>query len=126
MKKLLNISSAELEVMQVLWKADSPLKIQEVCDRLQSSKWKYNTIGTLLSRLVEKGAVKAEKIDRANYFTPILEEEVYKKSQTKNLISKLYHGSVKELAVSLFQSEEMTEEDIEEIRQMFTCKGEDL
>lgn len=119
MKEMPNISSAELEIMQVLWEENRPLKIQEVCDCLKSSKWKYNTVGTLLMRMTEKGAVTSEKKDRANYFSPVINKEEYKKSQTKNLISRLYNGSVKDLAVSLFKSKDMSDSDIDEIRKMF-------
>lgn len=119
MKEIPNISGAELEIMQVLWEANKPLKIQEVCEGLKSSKWKYNTVGTLLLRMTEKGAVTSEKRDRANYFTSAINKDEYKKSQTKNLISKLYNGSVKDLAVSLFKSEDMSDSDIDEIRKMF-------
>lgn len=119
MKELPNISGAELEVMQVLWKEKKPLKIQEVCDGLKNSEWKYNTVGTLLLRMADKGAVTSEKVGRTIYYTPVLNKEEYKNSQTKRFVQKLYNGSVKELAVSLFQSKDMTEADIEEIRKMF-------
>ena len=113
----MNISSAELEVLQVLWEADRPMKIQEVCDKLV--KWKYNTVGTMLIRMEEKGAIVSEKINRANYYTAIIGKEEYTNQQTKSLVSKLYNGSAKDLAVSLFRSGDMTKEDIEEIRKMF-------
>ena len=119
MKKNQGISSAELEVMQVLWDADAALTVQAVCDRLPSKKWAYKTVGTLLIRIEEKGAVLATKKGRANYYTPLLDKEVYTKDQTKDFVAKLYNGSVKELAVSLFQSADMTEEDVAEIRKMF-------
>lgn len=114
-----NISGAELEVMQVLWNCERPMKIQEVCDALTDSDWKYNTVGTLLQRMAEKGAVSAEKQGRVIYYTPLLDREDYKTAQTKSLVRRLYDGSVKDLAVALFKSDEMTPEDIEEIRQMF-------
>ncbi len=44
MKELPTLSSAELEAMQILWQADGPLTIQNVCDRLQNGTWKYNTV----------------------------------------------------------------------------------
>lgn len=119
MKQYNQISGAELEVMQILWEADEPLNIQMVCDKLPSNKWAYKTVGTLLIRLEEKGAVTSEKKGRINYYTPILDKEEYTKEQTKEFIAKLYHGSVKDLAVSLFKSEDMTESDIDEIRKMF-------
>ena len=43
MKKTKELSGAELEVMQILWKNDGPMTVQDVCDQLKSSKWKYRT-----------------------------------------------------------------------------------
>jgi predicted transcriptional regulator len=119
MKDIPSISSAELEVMQVLWKNGRPMKIQEVCDELKNNKWKYNTVGTLLLRMAEKGAVTSEKSGRTIYYTSALDQKEYTRSQTSDLISKLYNGSVKDLAVSLFESNAMTKEDIDDIRRMF-------
>ncbi len=119
MKELPTLSSAELEVMQILWQADAPLTIQDVCDRLHNSTWKYNTVGTLLLRMAEKGAVTSEKKGRIIYYAPDLEQEEYQTEQTKKLVSKLYHGSAKDLAVTLFKSGTMTQEDIDEIRKLF-------
>lgn len=118
MKKTNEISNAELEVMQILWKNNRPMKVQEVCDELED-KWEYRTVATLLIRMREKGAVECVKENKVNYYTSLLDKNSYTKSQTKTFIQKLYNGSVKDLAVSLFRSEEMSKEDIEEIRRMF-------
>lgn len=117
MKNIPSIGNAELEVMNVLWEENRPMKIQEVCDRLE--KWKYNTVGTMLIRLEEKGVISSEKINRANYYKAVIDKEEYKKTQTKNLVSRLYDGSAKELAVSLFKSGDISAKDIEEIKEMF-------
>ena len=113
------LSHAEFEVIKVLWRADKPLKIQEILDKLKSKKWKYNTVGTLLLRMEEKGAVSGEKQGKAIYYTALLNEKEYIREQTKSFIKRLYNGSAKELAVSLFKDEEMSDSDISEIRQMF-------
>ncbi len=119
MKKTNELSNAELEVMQILWKNNCPMKVQDVCDELEEGKWEYRTVATLLIRMREKGAVKCQKENKVNYYTPVLDKDSYTKSQTKSFVQKLYNGSVKDLAVSLFKNEDMTKEDIEEIRQMF-------
>lgn len=119
MKSAHEISSAELEVMQILWRHNKAMKVQEVCDELPSNKWEYRTVATLLMRMKEKGAVKCHKENKVNYYTPILDREAYTKSQTKSFVQKLYNGSVKDLAVSLFKSDEMSKDDIDEIRRMF-------
>lgn len=119
MKKIHEISGAELTVMQILWKNNRAMRVQEVCDNLQSQHWEYRTVATLLMRMKEKGAVTMKKINNVNYYTPVLDKETYTKMQTKTFVQKLYNGSVKDLAVSLFRSDEMSKEDIEEIRKLF-------
>ncbi len=93
--------------------------MQEVCDELVEGKWEYRTVATLLIRMREKGAVECKKDNKVNVYTPVLDKDNYTKSQTKNFVQKLYNGSVKDLAVSLFNSDDMSEKDIEEIRRMF-------
>lgn len=119
MKKTYELSGAELEVMQILWKFGKAMKVQEVCDELPKGKWEYRTVATLLLRMKEKGAVECRKENKANYYTPVFDKEAYTKSQTKAFVQKLYNGSAKDLAVSLFKSDEMSREDIDEIRRMF-------
>lgn len=117
--KAFEISEAELEVIKVLWKTGKPMTTQEVCDTIVNKEWKYTTTSTLLSRLVEKGAVAYEKKGKSYLYYPIIKKDDYKQLQTKNLVSKLYDGSVKDLAVSLFKAGEMSSDDIEEIKKMF-------
>lgn len=113
------ISEAEFDVMCVLWDSDKPLSIQEVCDRLPEHNWAYKTVGTLLTRMEKKGAVSSEKINRVNFYAPFIDKSDYTAEQTKNLISKLYNGSVRDLAVSLFKSKSLTKDDINELKEMF-------
>ncbi len=117
MKKAL--SGAELEVMKILWKEQKPCSVQEVMDALASGRWAYKTVGTLLTRMEEKEAVVCTKKGRTNYYSPVLDMESYKREKTGELVSALYDGSVKNLAVSLFENGSMTDEDITEIRNMF-------
>ena len=77
------------------------------------------TVGTLLMRMEKKGAVSSKKINRVNFYAPLIDKDNYTAEQTKNLISRLYNGSVKDLAVSLFKSKSLTKDDINELKEMF-------
>lgn len=113
------LSMAELDVMRVLWRAGKPCSVGDVLDGLEDVRWAYKTVGTLLTRMEEKGAVACEKVNRTNFYTPLIDKTEYVGKQTEALVTKLYDGSVKDLAVSLFKSGNMTKEDIDEIRKMF-------
>jgi len=115
----ISITEAELEIMNVLWASGEPMTAQQVSDTLHGKDWKCSTIATLFSRMVDKGTVTYEKRGRFFYYTPSINEKEYKTHETKNFISNLYNGSVKNLVASLFESKQMSAEDIDEIKKLF-------
>lgn len=118
----INIGEAELEIMKVLWKAGEPVNTQYINEAVEEKGWKRTTISTFLTRLVDKGAVFSEKCGKLYYYTPLITQKEYRKSQTRNLIMSLYNGSVKDLAVSLFEDEKLSDDDIKELRAIFDDK----
>ena len=122
--KNISIGDAELEIMKAIWRAKEPLTSLDIGKEVEDKGWKKTTIATFLTRLVEKGALSAEKKGKLYYYTALITEKEYKKSQTKNLIQTLYNGSVRDFAVSLFEEETFSDEDIQELRSIFDEKEE--
>ncbi len=122
--KNISIGDAELEIMKVIWRAKGPLTSLDIGKEVEDKGWKKTTIATFLTRLAEKGALSAEKKGKLYYYTALITEKEYKKSQTKNLIQTLYNGSVRDFAVSLFEEETFSDEDIQELRSIFDEKEE--
>lgn len=115
----INIGDAELEIMKVLWNADEPVNTQYINEAVEKRGWKRTTISTFLTRLVQKEAVLSEKRGKSFYYSPLISQKEYRKSQTQNLIANLYNGSVKDFALSLFEEEKLSNEDINELRAIF-------
>ena len=118
----INISDAELEVMKVIWNENRPITSLDIVEAFENMGWKKTTIGTFLTRLVEKGALSAEKQGKLYYYTPLISQKDYRKSQTKNLISSLYGGSIKDFAVSLFEEQSISDEELKELKAIFVDK----
>jgi len=118
----INIGEAELEIMKVLWKAGEPVNTQHINEAVEEKGWKRTTISTFLTRLVDKGAISSEKCGKQYYYAPLISQKEYRKSRTRNLIMSLYNGSVKDFAVSLFEDEKLSEDDIKELRAIFDDK----
>ncbi len=121
-KNTINIGEAELEAMKVIWKAKKPICTGDIGKALESHGWKRTTISTFLARLVDKGAISAEKQGKTVYYTPIITANQYKKAQVKSLLKNVFDGSAQDLVVSLFEEKSFTENDIAELRAIFDSK----
>ncbi len=118
----MSIGEAELEVMKVIWKSKDALSSSEICKAVEKHGWKRTTVMTFLSRLVDKGAISAEKRGKAMYYTPIITAKEYKKTQVKNLLKNVFDGSAQALVASLFEQTELSEADIAELKAIFDSK----
>ncbi|MBR0392457.1 MAG: BlaI/MecI/CopY family transcriptional regulator [Oscillospiraceae bacterium] len=113
------ITGSELEVMKLLWRAENALPITEIREKLQKTKgWEPATIKTLVGRLVNKGVVRQEKRN-VFYYSPLITEKEYSTWATQDLISRVYNGSARNLISALVNSDGLTQEDLDELRQMF-------
>lgn len=116
------ITGSELEVMKLLWRAEDALPVTEIREKLQASKgWEPATIKTLVSRLVTKGAVRQEK-RKVFYYSPLISEKEYSAWATGDLISRLFNGRVQDLVAALVNSDDLTQDDLDELRQMFNME----
>ena len=117
------ISEAELAVMKILWNAEGPVATGAICRELSEQlSWDRSTVRTLLRRLAEKGAVEERKLEVLCY-SPAVSEKDYRDLQTKSFLKRLYGGSAKKLVASLVQSDEQTEDDIQELREFLNRGG---
>ncbi|MBQ6835564.1 MAG: BlaI/MecI/CopY family transcriptional regulator [Clostridia bacterium] len=115
MAKNISIGEAELEIMKVLWSSAEPVTTADINAAVADKGWKRTTISTFLGRLAEKGAVVCEKKGNSYLYSPLITKSEYRRAQTQNLIASLYEGSVKDLAVSLFSEQTLSEEDVREL-----------
>ena len=113
------ISDSELEVVRVLWRAGDALPVTEIRESLQKSRgWEASTVKTMISRLVAKGVLRQEK-RQLYYYSPLITEAEYNDWATHDLISRVYHGSARDLVAALVRSDGLSKADIDELRDLF-------
>ena len=120
----ITVGEAELEIMKVIWAHDEPINTLQISEAVEERGWKRTTISTFLTRLVEKGALSSEKRGKQYYCSALISKEEYTKSQTGNLIKNLFGGSIKAFAASLFESSELSDDDIRELKAIIGSKEE--
>lgn len=120
------ISQAEFEVMKILWRTDGPVSTGDIYSELSKEMgWDRSTVRTLLKRLTEKGAVTTQKLKVLSYL-PAISEKEYTDEQTKSFVERLYGGSATRLVSSLVENYDLTESDIEELREILKAEGDKI
>ena len=72
----------------------------------------------LLSRLMNKGFLRAKKIGRHNEYTALVSETEYQTAQTKTFLNKIYEGNAKGLVSNLISGDLLTDEEYEDLRKL--------
>lgn len=116
------ISSAEWDVMSVVWDK-APVTATEVFEALPSDRgWKQKTVNTFLTRLVEKGVLKADKREKAFVYTARLPREKCVQSESESFLQRVFRGATGDLVKHFCAKAELTEEEIRELEQLLKAK----
>lgn len=114
----MQISEAESVVMDVLWQRH-PLAADDVVAALADARnWQEATIKTLLNRLLNKGAVTAEKDGRRYLYAPVLKREEWVLGESQGLLERLFDGRVAPLVAHFSQQRKLGRKDIAELRKL--------
>lgn len=118
MNNIKRLPDSELELMQIIWKLEYPVSRPDIEKNLpENHQLAATTILTLLTRLCEKGFLKVEKQGKTNLYTPLIAEKDYLAGESRNILNRLYGGSLKAFAMSLVDSG-VSKEEIDELRKM--------
>jgi BlaI family penicillinase repressor len=115
-----DVSESEWTVMEELWKR-SPQTASDVAKALRrSTGWAQNTVRTLLTRLLEKGAVRAEaNASGVREFAPAVEREACVRAESESFLERVFQGAAKPLLVHFASNAKLTPEEVRELKRLF-------
>ena len=123
MKNIKRIPESELEIMQIIWKEETPVSRMTIERALQEKHpLAPTTILTLLTRLCEKGFLSLRKEGRSNLYDPLITEREYLACESRSFLDRMFGGSVAGFATALCDSG-IKKEELEELKRMLE-KGE--
>ncbi|MEM1069466.1 MAG: BlaI/MecI/CopY family transcriptional regulator [Planctomycetota bacterium] len=114
-----NISISEWAVMEALWE-QSPLTASEVTQLLRpKTDWADNTVRTLLTRLVKKGALTVEKnVAGTRTFLPAVSRESIVKQEGESFAQRVFGGAAKPLITHFAQNSRLSADDVAELKRI--------
>jgi BlaI family transcriptional regulator, penicillinase repressor len=110
------VSDAELAVLKTLW-SQGPATVKQVQLRLpRRTKWAYNTVLTLLTRLRDKGCVAQDRAADAHVFRAAVSRDDLLGRRLQELADRLCDGAASPLVHALVDASHLTSDDIAQLR----------
>lgn len=110
--------------MEIVW-ARNPTTSQEIILSLKDQvDWKFETIKTLISRLVKKGALSYEVVGNRYNYRPAIERSEAISSEMDTFFSRVGRASLAPLLSHFAESKEaLSDEEIVALKKLLHEKG---
>ncbi|MDH5610262.1 MAG: BlaI/MecI/CopY family transcriptional regulator [Cyclobacteriaceae bacterium] len=109
------LTKAEEQLMHYLWKLERAY-LKDIVEEYPEPRPAYTTISTVVNVLVKKLFVGFETHGKARLYTPLISREQYTQQTFDGLLSGYFENSVRQFASFFAQKEELTVEELQEIR----------
>src|SRR6202042_3311276 len=110
------LTPLERRIMHVLW-SDGAGNVQKVLQGLKGDpQLAYTTIQTTLNVLHRKGRVKRKLVGRAFEYSATVSREVADSHAIKDVLQKVFRGSVDDLLLSLVRSKQLDAKKLAELQ----------
>ena len=114
----IKLTGSEWSVLDSLWQESPQTVMQLVANLSKSVGWAKSTTITTLRRMEEKGLVHCETAGKGKSYTPAVEQEQAEISETRNFLDRVYRGSVGLMMSAMAQRQELSKEEIAELREI--------
>jgi len=117
-KKSPALTDAEAQVMAVLWRLQRASVGEVVSAMSETRQVTYSTIQTILRILETKGYVTHDKVARAFFYQPVVDERQARRRALRHLVSRLFDGSPSLLVLNILEDEEIEPAEREQLKKL--------
>jgi BlaI family transcriptional regulator, penicillinase repressor len=122
-QKPIRLGKVQLQIMQILW-ARSQATAREITDELAKEEpLAHSTVQTLLRKMEAKGAVAHTVEDRTFVFRPLYGRSEVTQSATRDILTRVFGGSVYGMVAHLLKHEEVSPEELDRLRKLIEEGG---
>lgn len=114
------LNNSQVKVMQLLWETGATTAKNLCLMAAERYDWNKNTTYTIIKSLVEAGAVERSEPDFL--CTPVLSIEEVRRTETKGLVDKFFHGSASAFFSAFLEDENISSEELEALKKIINEK----
>jgi len=127
MSNIEKLTPVEWEIMETIWQLGGAPSVRDVLEKAFPDGQKaYTTVQTIMNILEKKGLLKRKKQGLVNFYKPTKSREQMVKFEMSQLVSRMFKGSIPAFANYLINSEDLTLNEIEKIKQLLGEKEAEL
>ena len=107
----MQLSEAEWKVMNRVW-LQHPATAREVLSaHADETSWAYTTVKTIMSRLVEKGALQVSMRANTSVYEPALERGNARRTAIRSLLERAFDGAIGPMMHFLLHDKKLTKRE---------------
>ncbi|MFO7956156.1 MAG: BlaI/MecI/CopY family transcriptional regulator [Candidatus Brocadiia bacterium] len=117
------LTPLESLIMDCVWDMGEAT-VREVKERLDPEKpMAYTTVQKMMSILRDKGFLASRREGRADVYRPLVERERMGRDRLREIMDLFFSGSAAALVSNLIESDEVSEAEIEAMREVVEAKA---
>lgn len=121
-KELPKISEAEWEVMKLVWDK-APRPVAEIVAELSAkNEWQPRTIRTLITRLVQKRALRARRQEGRRVYEPTVSLDECVRHAGRSFLERVFGGAPASMLLHFVKEADLTPEEIQKLKQALSEK----
>ena len=118
------LTASEWNVLSCLWERN-PQTVMELVGELKAQVgWAKSTTVTTVRRMEEKGLLRWEQAGKAKAYSPAVEREQAVTAETHSFLDRVYQGSVGLMMSAMAKRQELSAEEIAQLRAILDEAGE--
>lgn len=104
--------------MKIVWTRQNAT-VRDVYETLlERRKVAYTTVMTMMKILEQKGYLRRKQVDRAYVYRPAQPKNQVISKMVRDFVNRVFNGSAEPLLVHLIEDQDLTKDEIEEIRRL--------
>ncbi len=111
------LTQQEEEVMRIVWSKGSGF-IKDYLENCPEPRPPYTTLASVVKNLEKKLYVSSRKYGNVYEYTPVIQEEEYKKTFMSGFVKNYFRNSYKDLVAFFVNEKALTPEELRELAGM--------
>lgn len=124
MKELHHLTDLQIQILDVFW-ARGEATVADVHQALRSTDLARKTVGTLVGRLEKQGVLAYRLEGREHVYRATVTRGEVRRAAVRNVLHRLFGGSVPALLSHALQADEVRPGDIEMVQEMLSAFNEE-